>query len=442
MADGSVKCIENICCGDLVLGSDDTGRTAPAEVVHTFSHGDKECVRVSFMGSIDGTDVEPLDVEATADHKFLITDGGAGIQVPLGDMDGDDEPQLSDESPPEPTARKYRFAGRRSIGMRATYDIEVANDSHLFVLANGTICSNSKHTGGVVGATKTQQGFPVLDKIMSIPEEYGGAVHAQLDGQVSTVRPAAHGGHYVLVAGEEHYVPPGQTITVKAGDRVEAGDPLTDDVENPAEYVRHKGIGEARRRFIDVFTKAAVGAGFRPDRKNVELLARGYIDHVQMEREYGGHVPGDVVSYTSLERDYEPRPDHKVVDPHGAVGGYLERPALHYTIGTRVTPAVAAAMKEAGVQRVKVHPAPPPFTPIAVRSHDVIGHDPDPMTRMLGSNLERGVLRATARGDVTDPFGTSFVPALAEGTNFNTPDTKSRGWLAGDLKLPGQPGSG
>lgn len=294
----------------------------------------------------------------------------------------------------------------------------------------------SKHTGGIAGGTSAQQGFPVLDKLISIPTDYGGAVHAENDGVLSSVRDAPQGGKYVVVGGVEHYVPVDREITAKHGDKVEAGDPLTDGLENPAKYVEHKGIGEARRRFVDAFMKASQAAGFRPHRRNLEIVARGYLDHVQIHQETGEHVPGDVVSYTALAHDYEPREGHKVVAPKDALGHYLERPALHFSIGTRITPRVIGELQDGDVRSIPVHPSPPPFSPIAVRSHESINQDSDVLTRMLGTGLQKTLLTGVARGQTSDLKGTSFVGALAEGNSFGGADSKTRGWQSDGIIKP------
>ena len=44
-----------------------------------------------------------------------------------------------------------RFRNRASIGLRKVYDIEVAHDSHRFVLANGLVVSNSTRDAGALG---------------------------------------------------------------------------------------------------------------------------------------------------------------------------------------------------------------------------------------------------------------------------------------------------
>jgi len=294
----------------------------------------------------------------------------------------------------------------------------------------------SKHGGGVAGATKGQQGFPVLDRMFSVPKEYtDGALHAQQEGSVDQIRPAPQGGHYVTINGHEHYARPDAKIKVAVGDKVEAGDMLTDGLPNPAEFVAHKGIGEGRRLFLKHFVETSHDVGFDPDRRNIELVARGLIDHVRVDRELGDHAPGDVVSYQNLESSYEPRPGTQVGRPNHAVGQYLERPALHYTIGTKVTRSVADTMGKYGVDQVHTHASPPDFTPVMIRSQDTLKYDSDWMTQMLGSGLEKNLLTAAARGAVADPKGTSYVTPLAEGLHFGEMG-KTKGWDAQAAKKP------
>lgn len=293
----------------------------------------------------------------------------------------------------------------------------------------------SKHAGGVAGSSKTQQGFPVIERLFSIPSTFpGGAVHAQGDGLVNDIREAPQGGREIVVDGVTHYANPDLEPTVKVGERVEAGDTLTDGIERPDEYVRHKGIGEARKRFLDIFAKHAKSAGVKYSRRNLELVSRGLIDHVEIEQETDEHVPGDIVSYTALEHGYQPRDGHQKALPKHAVGMYLERPVLHYTIGTRITPRVADHLNEHGVDTVLAHPKPPPFTPVMIRSNDALSHDQDWMTQSLGSGIYSSLLDSTARGAVADPGGTSYVPAVAAGVNFGAPGTKTQGWERKDIE--------
>lgn len=281
---------------------------------------------------------------------------------------------------------------------------------------------SSKHSGGVAGAGKTVGGFQALNQLVQVPEAYpGGAAHATKDGRVQSVVDAPAGGRYVVVGGENHYVAPGFELKVKPGDEVEAGDVLSEGLPNPAMVVRHKGVGEGRRYFVEAFRAAMRDAGLGSDRgtrRNLEVVARGLIDHVRLTEEVGDHVPGDVVRYSQLESAWEPRPGARRLRGPAALGKYLERPVLHHTIGTRVTRKVLADMAEFGVEDVDAHDDPPPFEPEQVRGMDNLSHDPDWMTRMLGSNIQKNLLAGVHRGAVSDAEGTSYVPALADPVDF------------------------
>jgi hypothetical protein len=222
----------------------------------------------------------------------------------------------------------------------------------------------------------------------------------------------------VFIDGQKHYVGAGFNLLVKPGQEIEAGDVLSDGVPNPAEIVKHKGIGEGRRYFVQAFRDGFKNSGIAADRRNVELVARGLIDYVEMTDEMDDHVPGDVIPYNNLERTWQPREGFRSVAPQQALGKYLERPVLHYSIGTKIRKSMLPDLQEFGVNTVDVHDNPPPFQPQMIRALDATGHDPDWMSRLLASYQKKSLLSAVHRGDTSDEAGTSFVPALARGVEF------------------------
>lgn len=288
----------------------------------------------------------------------------------------------------------------------------------------------SKHSGGIFGAggAAAVSGFKYINQMVNIPKKATSwAAHAQLDGRVATVSEAPQGGHYIVVDGHRHYVFPGQTPLVKAGDRVEAGDMLSDGVGNPAEIVKHKGIGDGRRYFVNAFGRVLRNSNTAADRRNIEILTRGLINHVHLTDELGDHVPGDIVPYQALERDWEPRPGTSLVSPAESTGKYLEQPVLHYTIGTRLRPSAIKQLQEHGVQKISVHPDPPPFEPEMIRAMAIGSHDHEWMPKMLASYQSRSVLESAQRGSSADEHGTSFAATLPSGGDFGLAG-KTKGW--------------
>lgn len=303
------------------------------------------------------------------------------------------------------------------VGNQPTLDIEVDNKDHLFVLANGLIVSNSKHTGGVAGVDDKQvSGFKEMNQFIQVPENFqGGAVLAPIDGIVTRIQDAPAGGSYVFVNGERLYVPRGTAVTAKQGDRVYAGDVLSEGTPNPSEIASYKGIGEARRYFVDQYRDILKRNGASVHRRNLEAVARGFISRVNMEDidGYNGYMMGDVVPYDTLASDYEPRPGSKTTKPSSAKNAYLEQPYLHYTIGTKITPTISKDLAESGITEITVNDKPPVFSPQVIRARTILSSDPDWMTRLSGEGLKKSLLESTRTGATSTPAGTSYFPAVA-----------------------------
>jgi DNA-directed RNA polymerase beta' subunit len=286
---------------------------------------------------------------------------------------------------------------------------------------------SSKHSGGVGGAGAIS-GFKALNALVQVPKKYpDGAAHAQVDGRVQEIRPAPQGGHYVQVNGQDHYVPTERALAIKKGDQLEAGDVLSDGMPNPAEIVKHKGVGEGRRYFVQAMRQVMGNSGIGAHRRNIELLSRGLINHVRLTDEYGDYAPDDVVPYSMLERNWTPRDGSVSAAPQTLTGHYLEKPVLHYSIGTKIGTGVLANLNKYGIKNVQAHKEPPPFQPEMVRGMANISNDPDWMTRMLGSYQEKGLMNSVHRGLSSDSAGSSYVPSLAQGEQFGVTGTTS-GW--------------
>jgi DNA-directed RNA polymerase subunit beta' len=324
-------------------------------------------------------------------------------------------------------ARDAGFREKARLAPRGDYVGIAAANALSEPVTQATI--SSKHSGGVAGATAgAVGGFKAINALVQVPKIFpGGAAHAQTDGMVHGIAQAPQGGHYVYVGDQKHYVPVDAPLLVKKGDTVEAGDVLSAGVPNPAEIVKHKGIGEGRRYFVDAFRQTLKDSSTYGNRRNIELVARGLINHVRLNDEIGDWSPDDVVPYSSIERNWQPREGHFVAPPSSVAGHYLEKPVLHYTIGTKIGKKMLEQFKQFGVNQVYAHPEPPPFSPEMIRGMASVSHDPDPMVRGLGSYQSKSFLRAAHLGETSDTGGTSFVPALAEGKDFGL-KWPTKGW--------------
>ena len=329
------------------------------------------------------------------------------------------------------TASQCHLIDQVAVGELPTYDLWVDHPDHLFVLANGLVVSNSepvtqsllsvKHSGGRAKSLKRElPTFDQLNQMVQVPSSFANAATlAKVDGVVQDIEDAPQGGKIIKLGGESHYVPSDLAPTVKVGDRIEAGDTLSEGVPNPAEIVQHKGIGEGRRSFVEHFMKIFKDAGINANRRNVELLSRGLINHVRVTGVEGTEhgLPGDIVEYASLANGYTPRHGFQVLAPRAAIGNYLEQPALHYTIGTRVTKRVADQMHTAGIPQITVHEEAPAFHPEMIRAMENLSQSKDWQIRLGGSYLEKGLLDSTHRG-LSSTRSESYIPGMAQGAGF------------------------
>ena len=287
---------------------------------------------------------------------------------------------------------------------------------------------SSKHTGGVVGAGPTSSGFDAINQLVQVPKTFkGGATVVTDDGRVDSVEKASQGGTFVTVAGRRHYVLPDFKLLVKKGDTVEAGDVISEGLPNPAEIVQHKGIGAGRWHFMRNFRETLKASGIAASRRNIELLARGLINHARIVDEDGppDSLPNDVVEFNTITRGYTPRRGSKTLTPKRGRGMYLETPALQYSIGTRVTPRVMADLQKYGVPSITAHKDIPSFAPEMVRAMETISYAPDWMVRLGGFQLKKGLLESVHRGRTATEHGESYIPALAKGVEFGKPPAES-----------------
>lgn len=310
------------------------------------------------------------------------------------------------------------------LGQVHCYDITVEHEDSLFVLANGLIVSNTKHSGGAASGKdkKSYSGFDVISRFVQTPEHFPDrAVVSQLDGTVNQIKEAPQGGYYVTVDQEQHYVNPGYELLVKKGDKLEAGDQISEGLIDPGEIVELRGLGEGRRYYTDRLQEILDDSGSGGDRRNTEVVARAALDHIQIDDADDGDpfLPDDVISYGKLRKNYILPEDTKRSDLKGAVGTYLQQPALHYTIGTRITPKIAKRLQEAGKDSVYVSQQAPKFRPHMVRLRTAGNTDRDWLAGMhtsyLKSNLEHSAIRGEETNIKSNPH---FAPRLAIGKDF------------------------
>lgn len=406
LVDGTVKPIEQMEAGDMVFGCDTNGNITPTRVVARYDNGIQPCVKTHFL---NGEDVVTTEI-----HKFLTKDFRV-VQI-------SECPDLLEVS--YKSGELYfnsDFNEQRDVGLQHVYDIEVDHPDHLFLLANGFVCSNTKHSGKKAKGKSTYSGFEAIKNMATVPGTYPDAAAVSTeDGKVESIVDAPQGGKYVYVGGKRHYVAPGYDILVKEGDEVEAGDQISDGVINPVDVVKYKGIGEGRRYFANRFTQMMKDSNYAVNRRNVEAIARTLVNHVQVDDEDAEAqlLPGDIATYSSWSFGYRPREGTKFQTPKQSVGQYLEEPVLHYTIGTKITKKTAEDMARYGIGNVFSNPNPVGVTPVMQSVVKSTGSSGDWMARLGTTYLKTRLTEDAQTGAESHLHSTNPIPGVAKGVEF------------------------
>lgn len=316
--------------------------------------------------------------------------------------------------------------GRREKGLAGM-------DSYIGLVAGTAVAEpltesamKQRHTGGAATSLgNSLAGFKLINQLANVPKQFiGKAPLAQEDGVVTKLEPAAAGGYFITVNNEDHYVGLDQEPKVKLGERVEEGQVLSSGLVDPSDVVKHRGIGDGRKYYMEAMKKAFEDSNLGVNRRNFELIAKAAIDHVQVTdpEGLGNYLPDEITSYSAIEKNYKPRTTSKDVRLDFAYGKFLEKPELHYTIGTKITSAVIKELKENDIESVLVNDEPPNFHPVMVRLVDVPEHNDDWMHVLNSTNLAKRFVSMVNKGSSSDIKGPSPIPGLAYGVGFGLKD--------------------
>lgn len=280
---------------------------------------------------------------------------------------------------------------------------------------------NVKHNAGMAKGKRSFAGLNYITQFLSIPEEFKDrATVAEQDGTVDKIEEAPQGGTFITVNGERHFALPGFQPLVKIGQRVEAGDALSDGLINPADIVRLRGLGEGRRYYSERLAQMLRDSGQKPDARNVEILTRAALDNYLIEDpdEDSPWLPDDTVRENEFLANYRPPEDTADMPITKSTGKFLQSPALHYTVGTRLTPSMVRKLGDAGVSSVSVSSQTPWFRPEMQRLRVAAHNSGDWLVGLGTSYLSSQMRGSLERGDETNVAENyHYGPRLAFGSD-------------------------
>jgi len=140
------------------------------------------------------------------------------------------------------------------------------------------------HTGGVAGDDITQ-GLPRIQELFEARNPKGQATISEIDGVVKDIRDAKD-RREIEVEGEAetkvYSVSYGSRIRVNVGDRVEAGDELTDGSIDPKEMLRIKGIRGVQNYILQEVQRVYRNQGVEINDKHIEVMIKQMLRKIRI----------------------------------------------------------------------------------------------------------------------------------------------------------------
>lgn len=283
---------------------------------------------------------------------------------------------------------------------------------------------NAKHGVRVSGTNPLDvSGLEGFRMIIESPASFKNkATLAPEDGRITSITKAPQGGYYVTINTTKTYVMQGLQPLVKVGDRVHAGDAISQGVPKPDEVVKYKGLGAGRDYIVNKLNSIYKDSGVHVDRRHFEVLAKSTLNSVRIEdidddsSQATGLVRGDIIDYNKLRNISKSRAEATPIAQ--AEGKYLAESALHHLVGTRITQPMVQELKRAGYTEVHTAIKTPMVSPIMQPATRNPLLNPDWLVRLGHRYLKQSILEGAHKGQHTNIHSTSPIPGLVFSAEF------------------------
>jgi DNA-directed RNA polymerase subunit beta' len=172
------------------------------------------------------------------------------------------------------------------------------------------------HTGGVAGEDITQ-GLPRVEELFEARKPKGQAIIAEVSGTVTAINEVrVRRGREIEITdinGEKftYTIPYGSRFKVNEGDRVEAGDELTEGSVNPHDLLKVKGVRGVQVYLLREVQRVYRLQGVDINDKHIEIMIRQMLRKVKVEDEGDTDLlPGtlvDAFEFEEVNREVEAR---------------------------------------------------------------------------------------------------------------------------------------
>ena len=159
------------------------------------------------------------------------------------------------------------------------------------------------HTGGVAGGDITQ-GLPRVEELFEARKPKGLAIISEIDGIVEISEGKKKEVNIIGEDGEvkNYVIPYGSRIRVNDGEKIEAGDEITDGSVNPHDILRIKGVTGVQTYIVKEVQRVYRMQGVDINDKHIEVIVKQMINKIKVEESGDTNLlPGGLVELSEFE---------------------------------------------------------------------------------------------------------------------------------------------
>lgn len=237
---------------------------------------------------------------------------------------------------------------------------------------------------------------------------------ATLDGKITSLKQTPLKDYEVGINGVNHFISRIQEPTVKVGDTVKKGDPLSTGTLNPRRLVELKGLGAGRKYLM---SKMRDIYGTSLDNRHFELISRNLLKYAEVDHPgTTGFLPGQKIPVSQIEKHL--REDSHSTPLSSAVGKTLSQGVLEMVPGTILTQNHVDELANAGVSTVKTSASGLRVTPIVPGLKTAKLLDSNWISKLSFSRLRDTLKDAAATGSESTTHSTDPIAPYVLGTEF------------------------
>lgn len=130
------------------------------------------------------------------------------------------------------------------------------------------------HTGGVAGGgSSVVGGIDRVSQLLKMPETLAhAATLSPMAGEVKSVKESPVGGYDLVIGTQDAYIPGNLRVTVKKGQKIRKGQPISSGIINPHDLLEKTNIETVQRYLADEIHKVYASEGIK--KRNVEVVTK------------------------------------------------------------------------------------------------------------------------------------------------------------------------